>query len=549
MLTLSSLWRSKRSVMAVLAIVVVAVAAVGISLFQRFSQGTLAPNAPQSRPAASEVNSNTCTLSFSVEPPAAPCIALTKVASPICLPNGSPGAQITLGTNATCPPQPGTRKPVDVMIVMDNSTSLSADKFWGPIKTATANSVMNFDPAVDRVGLVTFNRSATLRSGLTNNLSSVQSIVDNLSVPASGSATNIGNGLEIAKNTLASTARPEAVKVVILFTDGQANADSTLTICDTFDLNWNSCKQHAQTQATLIKSAGSTLYAVGFNTVSETQHPGSTAMLHDLLLQMASSSNTYYTSNNSTELAAAFAHIADTITDTLANSAVITDILPPGISLVSGSAIPAFTTQSGQTLTWNLGTVGVDQQTTVTFQVALPNFSANQLVDVYPDSEINYTDHLGNPITLSFPETRVSPNTCATPTAIPSPTSNPTNTPTSSPTPTFTATPTNTRTPTPTFTATPTNTPTNTPTPTNTATNTPTRTPTPTATATATSTPSHTPTLTATNTATQTPTSTFTPTPTPPGLPKAGTTGPTFMILGIGVAAIAFGLLGILLLF
>jgi len=152
------------------------------------------------------------------------------------------------------------------------------------------------------------------------------------------------------------------------------------------------------------------------------------------------------------------------------------------------------------------------------------------------------------PTSTLTPTNTPSPTLTPSPTSTPTPTFTPTPTPTNTPTPTFTPTPT--RTPTPTFTLTPTFTPSPT------ATNTPTQTPIPTLIASATPTSTITPSLTATLTITASPTSTDTPTPTftasatptntPPGLPRAGTEGPTLLMLGLGAGTIILGLFGAL---
>lgn len=145
------------------------------------------------------------------------------------------------------------------------------------------------------------------------------------------------------------------------------------------------------------------------------------------------------------------------------------------------------------------------------------------------------------PLTLAFEV--IEPDVCtleinveaSSPTPTPSNTASPTPTPSNTPSPTPTPTPTQTPgsggpTAPPTFTPTPT--PSNTPSPTPTWTPTPTPTPTPGG-------------PTAPPTFTPTPTSTVRPTPT--GLPEAGGTGYTWLLIGAGIVVVLLGGLAILL--
>ena len=199
-----------------------------------------------------------------------------------------------------------------------------------------------------------------------------------------------------------------------------------------------------------------------------------------------------------------------TIGSGILNNVVITNALPSGTELVSGSAGSASEltrTATDSVLSWPLGNLGPDPVSgTVSYRVRVPRPTPTDT----PTSTATATPKNTETVTPS-------------PTATPSATPTPTSTVTASLTPTGTATPTATptRTSTPTASPTRTATPTATPTRTSTPTASPTRTATPTATRTRTSTPTASPTRTATPTATRTRTSTPTASPTRTATPTA----------------------------
>jgi hypothetical protein len=78
----------------------------------------------------------------------------------------------------------------------------------------------------DRVGLVIYDAAdgnAILESPLTTNFSSITNITDHRQAGHYHAYTNIGAGMALGRQTLASSARANAVKIVVLMTDGLAN--------------------------------------------------------------------------------------------------------------------------------------------------------------------------------------------------------------------------------------------------------------------------------------------------------------------------------------
>ncbi|MBX3025899.1 VWA domain-containing protein [bacterium] len=433
-------------------------------------------------------------------------------------------ARVKLDVSGTGDP-PSQHVPLDVQIVFDRSGSMD-DAGGNPVqpitnaKNAAKVLIDQLDPATDRAGLTSYSTTPTLDSGLTSNFTSVKTAVDGLS--ASG-FTNIGGGVLNGQTQLANNGRSApVVRVLVVLSDGVANRTAAGATCPTEPTTPNACTQDAVDQATAAKAAGTIVYSVGLN-LSNIAEPTRT-IARDTLRNIATDPSKYFEVPTS-GIEAAFAQIAEAVTSIAGSTAVITDILPPGVSYIGGSGNPVPTSINGQTLTWNLGILSLGETRSVTFDVTLNPGGPNQLVDVYPDSRVDYTNYLGQSASTPFPQTFVSTTVCptktpsvtatATVTSSATRTLTPSVTLTASATRTATATATRTGTATNTPTATATHTGTVTSTPTATATHTGTVTSTPTATVTATYTGTATSTATATATHTGTVTSTPTPTVTP----------------------------------
>jgi uncharacterized repeat protein (TIGR01451 family) len=317
--------------------------------------------------------------------------------------------------------------------------------------------VDQLNPTLDRVGLTSYSDTATLNQGLTSNFTAVKNAIDGLS--ANG-YTNIGDGVYVGQAELTAHGQSNSVKVMVVLSDGVANRSHGGAYCDTWPTSPTTCTNDAINQAAAAKTAGTVLYTIGLNLDGvEQQHPGSGVLARQVLQTMATGPGYYYESPSSSELQGIFADIANIITNIAGSNVVVTDILPADVHYISGSAVPPPSSIVGQTLTWNLGIVGITQTYTITFNVYLDPVVPNQLVDVYPDSRVDYTDYQGNPASVPFPETHVTVIQCATATFTPTQTPTQTLTPTPTKTPTPTATPTATATatlsPTPTATALP----------------------------------------------------------------------------------------------
>lgn len=120
----------------------------------------------------------------------------------------------------------GVLLPVDLMFVIDVSGSMVGVKASNAV-IAGQSLVDLQSPLTDRVGLVSFSDTATLREVLTSNFTQVKNSIQAL--PFVG-GTNIAAGLQVAKQELLDHGRmTSALPVIVLLSDGVSDRASALT--------------------------------------------------------------------------------------------------------------------------------------------------------------------------------------------------------------------------------------------------------------------------------------------------------------------------------
>ncbi len=124
-----------------------------------------------------------------------------------------------------------TRFPLDLVLVLDVSYSLETSNSFDDLQDASQAFVEYFDDDIDQFALVTYSTWGMTNMPITKNFkSTAQSIIGAL-VPISD--TNIDEGLRLARVELDNApVREDAVKIVVLFTDGRPTA-----FRDTFTIN------------------------------------------------------------------------------------------------------------------------------------------------------------------------------------------------------------------------------------------------------------------------------------------------------------------------
>ena len=113
-------------------------------------------------------------------------------------------------------------RPRDIMLVLDFSGSMNSQRKIQELKSATKLffEILDASGDIDRVGFVRYATQAELEVPLTNNYGHINAIVQD--TKANG-WTNIGEGMEFARQELDANGRPIAQKMMVIMTDGKVN--------------------------------------------------------------------------------------------------------------------------------------------------------------------------------------------------------------------------------------------------------------------------------------------------------------------------------------
>lgn len=231
---------------------------------------------------------------------------------------------VTLSIGGDCPAEGA---PLDVMLVLDRSSSMQGPKF-GAARSAVAAFAAEMDFQRARVGLITFNQGPSLDQGLTTDPAA---LVRALPALEAGGNTNIGLAVREARAELAGPRGRSGVdKAIVLLTDGLPQQPSL-----------------ALDEARLARDGGIAVYAIGLGGDLD---PG-------LLVQMAGGEDRYFGAPTDAELAQVFARVARRLaTGTLLRTITVVDRLPANMLYEPGSAAPP-AAWDGSALRWELADV------------------------------------------------------------------------------------------------------------------------------------------------------------------------------------------------
>lgn len=122
------------------------------------------------------------------------------------------------------PPAPTTdRPPLDVVLVLDKSGSMNGRPIEA-VKAATAH-LLRLLGVDDRVGVVAFDDSVELVLDLDRH--DADQAIAKVNTISGGGSTNLSGGWLKAVELLEGSVRPEAIRRIVLLTDGQANVGVT----------------------------------------------------------------------------------------------------------------------------------------------------------------------------------------------------------------------------------------------------------------------------------------------------------------------------------
>ncbi len=182
-------------------------------------------------------------------------------------------------------------RPVDVILVLDKSSSMAEPATGaepgGPTKLDAAREaattfVSLLDLPGDRAAVISFDAEARRELGLTGDLASLRASLDALET---GQGTRIDLGLEAATSVLTEEARPGALPVVILLTDGLQEGGDDASVLGA---------------ATALKAAGGLVFTIGLGASIDA----------DLLARAASDPDRFYASPGTDELSRIYDRIS-----------------------------------------------------------------------------------------------------------------------------------------------------------------------------------------------------------------------------------------------
>jgi len=309
--------------------------------------------------------------------PAEVCrVTVDKTARPTNIELGQQ-VEVMLSIAADCPGTGQTGGPVDVVLAIDRSSSQKDNGTWQPTLDAATVFLDLLDYSRTQVAIVAFESQAELVQPLSGDALQLKAALGAIPDPPSlGLWTSITAGIDEAQAELRGPRhRADAKPILLLLSDGDHNAllgGSPLA---------------AASQA---KLAGTTILTIGLA-------PNSRGT--NTLKAIASKPEYYFPAPTAADLAAAWRDAAGALAAGAGklSELEITDILPPEVRYVDGSAVPpaAF---AGDTLTWTVAELASGSRWEARYRL-LPlvagRYVPNKLAYVdYKDADGNFANRL-----------------------------------------------------------------------------------------------------------------------------------------------------------
>jgi Mg-chelatase subunit ChlD len=260
------------------------------------------------------------------EPVESKCkVSPQKVASPAEIELGET-VRVTLTLTADCPPE---ISPIDVALVIDVSASMANDGKMDNAKAAANAFLDAMDLSVSRVGLVTFNHRAGVRTPLVDETGEKR-IRDAISSLIPGGMTDISAAIDVAHQLLSEGDRGEPQAMVVL-TDGRNTVSGAEPVPDAADR----AKQDGITVATVCAGAE----------------------CDPDLESAASKPELYYNVADTSRLPELYRDLAGALQLNGIVAMTIRDEIPDNMRFIQGSAVPPATrvgSPPGAYLEWDL---------------------------------------------------------------------------------------------------------------------------------------------------------------------------------------------------
>jgi len=259
------------------------------------------------------------------------------------------------------------KAPIEVVLAIDCSASMKESDPENKRLDAAKKFVGKLDPAKDKVGLVSWNERVDFSSPLTNNFMALNESISRIEEE---SGTNLDEGLKTSIDLL-EKGNGEA-QFIIFLSDG--DGDYTPSGKD-------------GSQVDRAKKAGIRIYSIGLKVVGDAA---------DNLKDMtAATGGEYYDAPESGSLESIYSEINSEVTMIPTKNIKVRYEIPKGLTAGRYSINPGSERARGDLkwLTWNVGTIPIGENWSVTFEVC------SQKVDLFHlggyGSEVTYTRYNG----------------------------------------------------------------------------------------------------------------------------------------------------------
>jgi hypothetical protein len=282
-----------------------------------------------------------------------------------------------------------THFPLDTVLIIDRSGSMADYNKLVDAKAAAKTFVDLTDSSTDRNALVSFGTTSSLDQVLTFDKTLVKNAIDSLTTD---DWTAIGSAINTANTHLSSTGRVNAIWIEILLSDGGENQGT-----DPIG------------KANNAKALGITIYTIGLG--------GAGDFNETLLKEIANiTGGKYYFAPNGTVLQGIYQNISKEVLNMAGKNAVVKDVIPSyanyADALSSNPADNCTYSAGTRTVTCNLGNIVIGQSYLITFNEQLNTSGNNILTNVYPASNVTFTDFNNTQQTRIFPQTFVNVTAC-----------------------------------------------------------------------------------------------------------------------------------------
>lgn len=311
---------------------------------------------------------------FKVLPPPAPTrIDATQSLSKDFLYPGNDNVTATFTLSGQGTPEMPQRKPIDLVLILDNSGSMYGNP---SLKSReAAKNIVNLIQPQDRAGVVAFHSSAWICQGLTNDTALLKSKIS--SIQSANGGTSIDRGISKAIELTNSQSQPDRTKVFILLSDGQSSANAAIN------------------QANAAAQKGIIIHTLGLGS----------GINESLLKTIAQTTNgTYHYSPTPEQLNQMMIDIGGEIFDTAGRDVTLTTTLLPGLMTIDVQQIqPAPQTinhnpDGSITITWYFNKIIMGQTISLPITFSGANLVSDTNIPLTTGTTLNYLDSNNNPI-------------------------------------------------------------------------------------------------------------------------------------------------------